>query len=350
MFLIDKYTPKNINEIYFHKEIFELLERMSKDESIPHIIFHGVKGTGKKTMIKIFLEMLFDKTVHNTYEVDYKVTGSSNKVNYETIKKSDYHIIIQPKNTNYDRYLIHDVVKDYAKRTGFEAYQTNRKFKVIQIDELDKFPYYAQTSLRRTIENYSDKCRFIMWCDSLSNVIEPIQSRCTCIRLSLPTEKELMKYVYDISIKENIILKLNDYDKILKKKNLKDCLWDLEFKKNNLKNVNDYRSSLLELVKIIYENNINKIDEARDIIFKISITNYRHRTIIEDLTDIILNDSKFSDKIKILMIIKISEIEHNLIRSRRGIIHFDSLIISLMKIIHDNKKKLNNHTSFNIYR
>ena len=83
IFHIDKYTPKNINEIYFHKEIYELLERMSKDESIPHIIFHGVKGTGKKTMIKIFLEMLFDKSVNNIYEVDYKVTGSSNKVNFE---------------------------------------------------------------------------------------------------------------------------------------------------------------------------------------------------------------------------------------------------------------------------
>ena len=337
MFLIDKYTPTNINEIYFHKEIYELLERMSKDESIPHIIFHGVKGTGKKTMIKIFLEMLFDKSVNNIYEVDYKVTGSSNKVNFESIKKSDYHIIIQPKNTNYDRYLIHDVVKDYAKRTGFEAYQTNRKFKVIQIDELDKFPYYAQTSLRRTIENYSDKCRFIMWCDSLSNVIEPIQSRCTCIRLSLPSESELSKYIYDVSIKENLCLKLSEYHRILKKKNLKDCLWELEFKKNNFKKIDDYKSSLLNLIDIIYKKDLSKIDDARDIIFKISITNFRFSNIIEDLVEYILNDKRFSNILKKKFIIKISEIEHNLIRSRRGIIHFDSLIISLMKLINDNK-------------
>ena len=48
MFLIDEHTPKNIDDVVFHKDIYELLKNMAKDESIPHIIFHGKEGTGKK--------------------------------------------------------------------------------------------------------------------------------------------------------------------------------------------------------------------------------------------------------------------------------------------------------------
>ena len=59
--------------------------------------------------------------------------------------------------------------------------------------------YYAQTSLRRTMERYNDKCRFMMWCKSLSKVIEPLQSRCICLRIPSPTDDELFRYIFKIS-------------------------------------------------------------------------------------------------------------------------------------------------------
>jgi replication factor C subunit 3/5 len=55
MFLIDKYRPMTKETIFFHKELIELLECMSKDEAIPHIIFYGPDGSGKKTTIRFFL-------------------------------------------------------------------------------------------------------------------------------------------------------------------------------------------------------------------------------------------------------------------------------------------------------
>src|SRR3989338_10249134 len=115
MFFIDKYRPNNIGTIFFHKELFELLQNMSKDPAIPHIIFYGAHGTGKKTIINLFLEMLFDNTVHKIKSVNYNIIGSGNKSNPEEIKQSNYHIVIDPKNNNSDRYLIHDIVKEYAK-------------------------------------------------------------------------------------------------------------------------------------------------------------------------------------------------------------------------------------------
>ena len=50
MFFIDKYIPKNEEELIFHKNIYNILKIMSEDDSIPHIIFHGSSGTGKKTI------------------------------------------------------------------------------------------------------------------------------------------------------------------------------------------------------------------------------------------------------------------------------------------------------------
>jgi len=286
-------------------------------------------------MINIFLEMLFDSSVWNRYNVNYKVSSSGNKVNNELIEKSDYHIIIKPKNTNYDRYLIHNVVQDYAKRTGFDAYNTKRKFKVIQIDNLDNFTYYAQTSLRRTIENYSDKCRFIMWCNSLSNVIRPIQSRCICIRVPAPTELELLDYICHISTLEQKQIKLNTVYNIIKNSanNIKKLLWGLELHWLDINNETDYEKSIIMLVNILLGGKISKIDMFRDIIFKLYITNFTHNQILADIVKNIMISDKLNDICKIKIMTKISELEYNLIRGRRAIIHFDSIAIAVMNII-----------------
>ena len=339
MFLIDKYTPKNINEVFFHKNIYKLLKNMAKDESIPHIIFHGAEGTGKKTMIKIFLELLFDETVNDIYNAIYKVTGSSNKCNDEIIKKSDYHIIIEPSNTNYDRYLVHDVVKDYAKHTGFDAYKTKRQFKIIQINNLDNFPFYAQTSLRRTMENYSDKCRFIMSCNSLSNVIRPVQSRCICIRLPTPSEHKLLEYTCNIISKEQIKISLKDIYKIISTSNycIKSVLWKLELYNQKISYNTDYDIYIEKIVNKILTGKFTEITEIRNIIFNISITNINHTKILQDIIIYILKYN-ISDIIKIKIMKIVSDLEYNLIRGRRSIIHFDTIIIGIINIVNENKK------------
>ncbi len=48
MFLVDKYFPKNIEDVVFNKYILEQLFIISQDDSIPHIIFYGPEGSGKK--------------------------------------------------------------------------------------------------------------------------------------------------------------------------------------------------------------------------------------------------------------------------------------------------------------
>ena len=141
-FLVDKYSPKindiyqpeyeyfnklnntkstdwkeyNPDKCYFHKDILDKLKVISDDNSLPHIIFYGNSGTGKKTLINLFLEMIFDKSIYKLDDSKYTVISSGNMENEIIVKQSDYHIIIEPNNNNFDRYLIEDIVKEYAKR------------------------------------------------------------------------------------------------------------------------------------------------------------------------------------------------------------------------------------------
>lgn len=343
MLLIDKYRPTSKDEMFFHKDLVELLDIMSKDEAIPHIIFYGPNGSGKKTLINLFLEMLFDKHVHKTRDVQYKVTGCGNKTIMESVKQSDYHIVIEPKNTNFDRYLIHDIVKEYAKRKSLNIFTTNRAFKIALINNVDNMSYYAQTSLRRTMERYNDKCRFIMWCKSLSKVITPLQSRCICIRVPSPSDDDLFKYIFKTSISESIFLELHDLGRIIKNSNgnIKKALWELEFFRFNYTLDTDYTDSLKTILNLILELNLNNVMNIRDIINNLTITNIDGTTIISDLIDIICMSDNISDSAKQKIVFESAEIEYQLVKGRRQIIQFDALITSIMKIIYDDKNKSN---------
>jgi replication factor C subunit 3/5 len=359
-FLVDKYVPNEVNDVflpelnnsesstldnswennmdpykcYFHKEIFKKLERISKDDDIPHIIFYGNPGSGKKTAINLFLEMIFDKSVYKLDNSKYTVVSSGNIENEVIVKQSDHHIIIEPNNNNFDRYLIQDIVKVYAKKYPLSIFEKNRNFKAVQINHLDNLSYYAQTSLRRTMEIYSKSCRFIMWCYSLSKVIEPLRSRCLCIHIPTQTYDELIKWTFNIACLENI--KLNPWilHRILETSNgnLKKILWKLDLFKYKGRINNAYEISMLKLIKEITEN--GNIQKMRNYIYNMMITNIPSNVIIKDILNNILiknNNLKIEKKLEIIKCA--SQYEYRLSKSRRDIIHIEAFINKIMMIL-----------------
>lgn len=340
MFLIDKYRPQNIKDtqfVLFYKELIELLQIISNDEAMPHIIFYGDEGTGIEELIELFLEMMFDKTVHKAQDTIYRVVGSTTKVVMEKVKQSNYHIAINPKGNNFDRYLIHDIIKEYAKRRSLNAFATNRAFKVVLINNLDTLSYYAQTSLRRTMERYNDKCRFIMWCRSLSKIIKPLQSRCICIRVPAPTDEQLFKYILRISYNENINLPAKKYGEIISKSNgnVKTALWELEFAKFGYEMDTDYHESLVKIIELILDPDIGNVIRIRNIIFNLMITNYNGTTIVRDILDMICINKNITDNQKQRILQECVEFEYQLVKGRREIIQINAIISSCMSIIHE---------------
>jgi replication factor C subunit 3/5 len=335
MLLIDKYRPKKINEIFFHKDLYGLLEVMCKDNAIPHLIFYGAEGSGKKTLINIFLEMIFDETVHKLKDVTYKVTGSGNKSTDEVIKQSSYHIVIEPKNNNSDRYLIHDIVKEYAKRRSLRIFKTNRNFKLIVINNIDNISYYAQTALRRTMEKYNGQCRFVMWCKSLSKVIKPLQSRCICLPVPCPTDLDLFQYLMKISFLENMKLSLDKcYDIIINANgNIKKVLWELQLLKFNYSNITSHDEIIREIVNIMISGKLDNFKNVREHFHKLMITNFDGVSIIRDILNTICTINCLSDDIKQKIVYIGSKTDYKMVKGRREIIQFDDFIISVLKII-----------------
>ncbi|AYV80945.1 MAG: replication factor C small subunit [Harvfovirus sp.] len=346
MFYIDKYAPKSIDDAKFNIDLLRRLQHMSKNESIPHMLFCGGNGSGKQTVIRLLLEMLFDSDVHKTEDSLYEVNGSSNKSVNVTVKQSNYHIVIEPNNNNFDRYLIQDIVKEYAKKMPLSIFQTKKIFKIVLINNVDNLSYYAQTSLRRTMEKYSSTCRFIMWCTSPTKVIEPLISRCVFFTISSPTNSQLFSYIYEISVKEKLQLEIEDYTYILDcaQGNIKEALWLLQLYKFGYNRKNVYYFTIDIIVRIIISHRMDQISTnvkvenklyVRDLLYNIMITNISGSRILKDILNKLCDNPKLPDECKYEILDICAYYEHNLIRGRRNIIHLEAPILKIMRTLKD---------------
>lgn len=270
MFQINKNIPNRIDDSYFHQDTIEILKTISSDESMPHMMFTGPKGSGKKTLANLFLKKMYGDDVNDLKTITYEINGNCNKVIDIEIQQSNYHIIITPNNNNFDKYVIQTIIKKYAKLKSFDFFKKRHNFRVIFITNLDSLPYYAQTSLRRTMEKYSKKCRFILCTDSLTKIIDPLISRCMVINLSKPTEKELHKFIDNILSKEKIMLSKANIKDIIgcSDCNIKKILWVLEtfFIRIKLLKYNNYADEPLEKL-----NEKDRINLITDIVCKENI-------------------------------------------------------------------------------
>lgn len=335
MLLCDKYAPKNINNLTFHQDIISRLLRMSKDNAIPHLILYGPDGSGKKTIVRMLLENIFDKSINNTIETTYVVNGSGNTTQDILIKQSAYHIVIEPNNNNFDRYLIQNVVKEYAKRIPLDVFQTSKLFKVVLINDVENLSYYAQMSLRRTMEKYSKTCRFIMLCNSISKLIEPLRSRSLCIRIPSPTECEIINTLLIICHDEKYQLTLKNLSLILHNcnRNIKHAIWMLECLKRNLSITNSFNNNITEIINKIMEKDMNSIIDMRLILYNILLTNISGNFIIQTIMSELCQRSDITQKQKNQIIKIASKYDYNITLGRREIIHLDGFILDIILVL-----------------
>ena len=148
------------DKIILSRELNHLQKRMN----IPHLLFAGPAGTGKSTLALIVVKELFRE--------DWRE-------NYLELNASDERGIN----------VVRDKVKNFARTKSLGSVP----FKVIFLDEADALTPEAQQALRRTMENYSSTCRFILSCNYSTKIIDPIQSRCAIFRFKLLEKKDIEK-------------------------------------------------------------------------------------------------------------------------------------------------------------
>lgn len=175
---VEKYRPLKINDVVDQKSIADGIKNLiTKPEEMPNLLFSGPAGVGKTTMaLCIAREVLGD------YWKDYTLE----------LNASDERGIN----------MVRERVKMFARYTTMAS--SKIPFKVVILDEADEMTGDAQTALRRIIEDSARSTRFILICNYLSQIIEPIQSRCVIYRFTNLSEEDVVKHLESICKKEKV--------------------------------------------------------------------------------------------------------------------------------------------------
>lgn len=171
----EKYRPRHLKDVIGQEKIVKRLIAFGKDSSMPHLLFAGPPGTGKTTCaLALANDVYGDKIRENFLELN-----ASDERGIDTIRVK---------------------VKNFARSKSLGDFS----FKIIFLGESDALTTDAQQALRRTMERYSNTCRFILDCNYPSKIIDPIQSRCVLFRFKNLSKDEVINYLSLICSKEKI--------------------------------------------------------------------------------------------------------------------------------------------------
>ncbi len=219
----EKYRPTKLDDYVGNEHLKTKVAGYLENDDIPHLLLFGREGTGKTTLAKLIVKSI---------DCDYMIINASDENNVEMVRTK---------------------VKNFASSMGF------KKFKVIILDEFDYMSKEAQAILRNLMETFSAHCRFILTCNYVEKVIEPIQSRCQSFQIVPPTKKDVAIQMSKILKAENVEFDVKDLVPIIDasypdiRKVINTC--QLNSNKGKLRvdiqNLleNDYKMKVLDILK-----------------------------------------------------------------------------------------------------
>lgn len=231
-----KYINNNI-------QVIEKLISLYTSNQIPNIIFYGKCGSGKKSILRIFLKKIYE--------------------NFEPISNlniNDYIMIVNCSHNKGIKFIREDL-KFFAKSSVFT--NSKEKFKSIILLNADHLTNDAQSALRRSIELFSHNTRFFILIEDKSKLLTPILSRFSHIHIPGLEHNNTFINFYSYTIKQNKLINNYEKNKMIRLKTFV-----------NLKFTNSYEK-LIENIETIYKKGFTPLDVIRGIelnIFNIQLT------------------------------------------------------------------------------
>jgi replication factor C small subunit len=203
--LVEKYRSKTLDSYVGNEHIKKTIEQYLGQNDIQNLIFYGPAGTGKTTLAKLIV---------NNLNCDYLYINASDERGIETIR---------------------DKVSGFASTASFKP------LKVVILDEADFLTIQAQASLRNVIETFSRTTRFIMTCNYVERIIDPLQSRCQVLKIIPPSKKEVAVHLAKVMAYEAISYDVEDIKTIVNQyyPDLRKCLNTIQLSTQDQKLVID---------------------------------------------------------------------------------------------------------------
>ena len=171
---VEKYRPYNLQTYIGNGHLKSKVSIYLENEDVPHLLLYGTAGTGKTTLAKVIV---------GNIDCDHLYINASDENNVDNVRTK---------------------IKNFASSIGF------RSLKVVILDEADFLTPNAQAALRNLMETFSKHCRFILTCNYVERIIDPIQSRCQSYKIVPPSRKEVALQLKNILEQENVGFGLDD--------------------------------------------------------------------------------------------------------------------------------------------
>ena len=152
---VESFRPTTLDGYIGNEHIIEKVRIFIENGDVPHLLFYGPAGTGKTTLAKI---------IANGVDADIMYINASDENSVDTVR---------------------DKIKRYASTVGF------KRWKIVILDEADFLTPNGQAALRNLMETYSKTTRFILTCNYVEKIIDPIQSRCQVFGITPPNKRDV---------------------------------------------------------------------------------------------------------------------------------------------------------------
>ena len=219
---VEKYRPQSVDSYVGNQEFKDIVSLYIAENDIQNLLLYGPAGTGKTSAAKLIV---------NKIECDYIYINASDERGIDTIRE---------------------------KVVGFASTMSFKPLKVVILDEADYLTIQSQAALRNVMEQYSRNTRFILTCNYVEKIIDPIQSRCQVVNIIPPSKKDIALHLVSILEEENI-----------------------EYEKESLKDVvNTYYPDLRKMLNTIQMfSKKGKLDLSKSTV----VSSAYHKQIIDNL-------------------------------------------------------------------